>query len=159
MTSTKIRQSTLATRHLKNWLAAMPRRPHPIPFRIRSLSSSGPMVVITQVIARVGRCQPLFSPVAQTMGENEPLRSRTGIFQGAGGAGLRTNLTAAPKELPFLFSAPDHSDSSRVLPLRHPTPSSAGVASPVRVWPPIPRKPAGGVGALAPRPPLAKPYY
>ena len=50
----------------KYWLVAIPRRPHPIPFRIRSLSSSGAMVVIPQGIVRVGRCQPLFSAAAIT---------------------------------------------------------------------------------------------
>ena len=43
-----------------NWLVTIPRGSHPIPFRIRSLSPSGPMVVIPQGIVRVGRCQPIF---------------------------------------------------------------------------------------------------
>ena len=114
---------------MQNWLVAMPRGSHPIPFRIRSLSPSGPMVVIPQGIVRVGRRQPLFSK------------------------------TAARKELPFSFSVPQLSDSSGDLPQRHPTPSSAGDSCLVPVLPPIPRNPAGGVGALAPRHPLASQFH
>ena len=85
------------------WLVTIPRGSHPIPFRIRSLSPSGPMVVIPQGIVRVGRCQPLFSPIAQTMGENKvapkPHRNLSMLRRRR----TKKNLTAARKELPFLF--------------------------------------------------------
>ena len=123
-------------RNHKYWLVTIPRRPHPIPFRIRSLSSSGPMVVIPQGIVRVGRCQPLFSPIAQTMGENKvapkPHRNLSMLRRRR----TKKNLTAARSELPFSFSPSHHRGgscrcASRLL--GHPSPR--GVASPL-IWSP-----------------------
>ena len=53
----------LTTYYSQYWLVAIPRGPHPIPFRIRKLSPSGPMVLIPQGIGRVGRCQPFSFPL------------------------------------------------------------------------------------------------
>ncbi len=47
------RHSALATRH-SNCPVIIPRGPHPIPFRIRKLSPSWPMVLVSQGTGRVG---------------------------------------------------------------------------------------------------------
>ena len=91
---------------MQNWLVAMPRGSHPIPFRIRSLSPSGPMVVIPQGIVRVGRCQPIFSLGAHSMGEKIVAPKPRRNFLMLRRRRTKKNLTAARLELPFLFVGP-----------------------------------------------------
>jgi hypothetical protein len=45
---------------LDRFPVALPEGPHPFPFRTRSLSPPGPMVLCGQLRGRVGRCRDYF---------------------------------------------------------------------------------------------------
>ena len=101
------------------WLVAIPRGSHPIPFRIRSLSPSGPMVVIPQGIVRVGRCQPLFS--TDTAARLE-LPFSFSMGAGCGSDGTRASVPISPACKSALDKMPRSSPQSSecdTMPARH----------------------------------------